>query len=306
MAAGASVLAGGPGILPAVVPFSIPATLYAGVSPLDSPSVLLWVVGGVGLLVATLGAIAGFLAQTANLRAKELEKANAELQREIAERKRVQEALDAARVELEARVEERTLELARANEDLKAEIAERRRAEETLRSSEHRYRELFDGAKDLIYVHDLNGNFTSINKAAQRITGYTADEALKMNIAQLVVPEDLETVFAMVARNLGGDPNATYELNIVTKEGRRLTLEVSTHLVYRAGNPVAVQGIARDITERKRLEEQFLQSQKMEAVGRLAGGVAHDFNNLLTVIGAYSQMITDSLPDDERLRGYAQ
>ncbi len=298
--------AGGPGILPAFVPISIPAAVRAAVPPLDSPTVLLWVVGGVGVLVALLGAIAGYLAQTANLRAKELEKANAELQREIAERKRIQEALDAARVELEARVEQRTLELARANEELKAEIAERRRAEETLRASEHRYRELFDGAKDLIYVHDLNGNFTSINKAAQKITGYTADEALKMNIAQLVVPEDLETVYAMVARNLGGDPNATYELKIITKDGRRLTLEVSTHLVYRNGNPVAVQGIARDITERKRLEEQFLQSQKMEAVGRLAGGVAHDFNNLLTVIGAYSQMISDSLPDDDRLRGYAQ
>ncbi len=276
------------------------------VAPVYVPSLLPWIAGAIGVLIAALTAIAGLLAQTAGLRARKLEEANRELQREIVERRTAQEALAAARVELENRVQERTAELSRANQDLTAEIAERRRAEETLRASEYRYRELFDGAKDLIYVHDLNGNFVSINKAAQQITGYTADEALKMNIAQLVAPEDVENVYAMVARNLGGDANATYDLAIVTKEGRRLMLEVSTHLVYRNGIPVAVQGIARDITERRRLEEQFLQSQKMEAVGRLAGGVAHDFNNLLTVIGAYSQMISDSLPDDQRLRGYAQ
>jgi PAS domain S-box-containing protein len=274
--------------------------------PAHVPSLLPWIAAGVGVLIAVLSALAGLLAQTAGLRARKLEQANRELQREIAERRSAQEALAAARVELEKRVEERTAELSRANQDLTAEIAERRKAEETLRASEYRYRELFDGAKDLIYVHDLNGNFVSINKAALQITGYTADEALKMNISQLVAPEDLDTVHTMVARNLGGDANATYDLAIVTKEGRRLMLEVSTHLVYRNGIPVAVQGIARDITERRRLEEQFLQSQKMEAVGRLAGGVAHDFNNLLTVIGAYSQMISDSLPDDQRLRGYAQ
>lgn len=276
------------------------------VLPAQNRSILTPIILLVGCLVAALSIVAGLLAQTAGLRAREAEAANRKLQHEIAERQQVQEALSAAQVELEARVQQRTAELARTNQELTAEIAERRRAEETLRASEQRYRELFDGAKDLIYVHDLNGNFVSINKAAQQITGYTAEEALKMNIAQLVAPEDLESVHAMVASNLGGDPNATYDLTIISKDGRRLLLEMSTHLVYRNGNPVAVQGIARDITERKRLEEQFLQSQKMEAVGRLAGGVAHDFNNLLTVIGAYSQMISDSLPDDQRLRGYAQ
>jgi PAS domain S-box-containing protein len=269
------------------------------VLPAAAPSVVPWIAGGVGILIAALSALAGLLAQAAASRARELE-------REVAERRLAQEALAAARAELEIRVQERTAELAHANQELKAEIAERERVEETLRAGEQRYRELFDGAKDVIYVHDLNGKFIAINKAAQQITGYTADEALKMNIAQLVVPEDMETVHTMVASNLGGDANATYDLTIVTKQGRRLILEVSTHLVYRNGNPIAVQGIARDITERRRLEEQLLQSQKMEAVGRLAGGVAHDFNNLLTVIGAYSQMIGDSLPDDERLRSYAQ
>ncbi len=281
-------------------------TWQARVQPVRSHSMLTPIILLVGCLVAALSIAAGLLAQTAGLRAREAEAANRKLQHEISERRQVQEALSAAQVELEARVQERTAELARTNQELTGEIAERRRAEETLRTSEQRYRELFDGAKDLVFVRDLNGNFVSINKAAQQITGYTAEQALKMNIAQLVAPEDLESVHAMVARNLGGDANATYELTIISKDGRRLLLEMSTHLVYRNGNPIAVQGIARDITERKRLEEQFLQSQKMEAIGRLAGGVAHDFNNLLTVIGAYSQMISDSLPDDQRLRGYAQ
>lgn len=214
-----------------------------------------------GFLTAGLSSLALHLARTARMRAKEAEAINRKLHLEIAERKQAEAALAGARDELEQHVQERTAELAKANVDLKAEIAERNRAEDTLRASEQRYRELFDNARDLVYTHDLHGNFTALNRAAQQITGYSRDEALQMNLAQLVAPEHLELAQAMIARNLGGETNATYELAIVAKGGRRLMLELSTHLVYRHGKPVAVEGIARDITERKRLEEELTKSE---------------------------------------------
>ena len=210
-----------------------------------------------------------------------------------------------ARKELERRVEERTAELAAANEALRAEIAERDRLEAELQGEE-RYRELFENANDLVYVHDLSGKFLAVNKASLRITGYTKEEVLKLTLSQLVAPECVELAQGMIARHLAGEPASTYEVSAAAKSGARLELELSTHLVFRNGTPVAVEGIARDVTERKRLEEQLRHSQKMEAIGRLAGGLAHDLNNLLTVVGAYSQMICDETATSPMLKGYAE
>jgi len=169
-------------------------------------------------------------------------------------------------------------------------ILERKRAEEALQQSEERYRELFENANDIIYTHDLAGNFTSLNRAAERLTGYRRDEALHMNVADLVVPEHLERSRQMIAAKLTGTRTPAYELDIRTKAGQRLTLEVSTQLICEAGQPIAVQGIARDVTERRKLEAQLRQSQRMEAIGTLAGGIAHDFNNILGVILGYTEL----------------
>ena len=173
-------------------------------------------------------------------------------------------------------------------------------------AGEERYRALFDNANDLVYVHDLDGNFIAINKAAQRLTGYTQKEALALNISQLFAPEDIELARRMVVSQLAGEPASVYEVRVITKSGARLSIELSTHLVFRDGSPVAVQGIARDVTERKRLQEQLSHSQKMEAVGRLAGGLSHDFNNVLTVVGAYGQMIYDEVGGSPHVQKYAQ
>lgn len=259
-----------------------------------------------GIIVACLSALAVHFAQCAALRARQAEMANLDLQREIAERKLAQEEASRTRQELERRVEERTAELARANEELRHKIVERERFEDSLRAGEQRYRELFDNANDLVFVHNLEGEVLDINKAAQRMTGYTQVEALGMNVSQLVGSEYEQVMGTMVARQLAGEPPPTYEVTAITKSGDRLALEVSTHLVFSKGRPVAVQGIARDITERRRLEEALRQSQKMEAVGRLAGGLAHDFNNLITVVAAYAQMIAEELPDGNVLRAHAE
>ncbi|MBV8859793.1 MAG: response regulator [Acidobacteria bacterium] len=182
------------------------------------------------------------------------------------------------------------------------DITERKRVERELRQSEERYRLLVENAHDLIYTHDLEGNYMSVNKAVERVTGYTREEAIKLNLSQTVVPGDLAKARRMIARKLRGERVTAYEIKIIAKGGRKVEVEVNTALIYQDGVPVGVQGIARDVTERKELEDQLRQSQKMEAVGKLAGGIAHDFNNLLTVINGYSELTLRRLHEGDPLR----
>ena len=193
------------------------------------------------------------------------------------------------------------------------DLTERKEAEAELQRSEERYRELVENARDIIYEHDLAGHYTSTNKAGEQLTGYSLEETLKLNLADTVPPECLVKAREMLRRKLAGETITAYELEILTKEGGRIPVEVNTRLVYQNGVPVGVQGIARDITERKRLEEalresegQLRQSQKLEAIGQLAGGVAHDFNNLLTAINGYSSLALRRLGDDHPVSSYLE
>ncbi|HKE60442.1 MAG TPA: PAS domain S-box protein, partial [Pyrinomonadaceae bacterium] len=141
------------------------------------------------------------------------------------------------------------------------DISDSRRAEISIRESEERYRELFENANDIIYTHDLNGNFTSLNRSGERITGYAQAEALRMNIADVIAPEYLNLALGMMAQKASRKGSTVYELEIVAKGGQRVRLEVSTRLIFRDGKPAGIQGIARDLTERKRSEEALRNSQ---------------------------------------------
>ncbi|MBP7377754.1 MAG: PAS domain S-box protein [Pyrinomonadaceae bacterium] len=134
------------------------------------------------------------------------------------------------------------------------DITDRKLAEEASRKNEERYRDLFENANDLIYTHDLEGNFTSLNRAGERITGYSRSEAIGMNVSKVVAPEFLDAARTMTARKMEDDVPTTYELEIIAKDGRRVTLELSTRLIVSNGMPVGVQGIGRDITERREAE----------------------------------------------------
>jgi diguanylate cyclase (GGDEF)-like protein/PAS domain S-box-containing protein len=146
------------------------------------------------------------------------------------------------------------------------DITKQRSAIEAQIAIEARYREFFENANDMVYTLDLEGNLTSLNKAAERITGYSRDEALQMKLVDFVAPDHQELARNILQRQLAGEPPATHEIDIITKSDQRLALEISTHLISREGKPIGVQGIARDVTERKKTEEALQQAKlKLEA-----------------------------------------
>lgn len=192
------------------------------------------------------------------------------------------------------------------------EKTESRRTKEeaiaALRESEKKYRELIENANDVLYTLDLSGRFTSLNRTGERLTGYTRYEALQMNFADVIDPNDVEWVRQRLAKNIQGAELPNFELEIIAKDGRRVTLDISSRVIRQDGIVVGIQGIGRDVTERKRVEQALIesekllqQSQKMEAIGTLTGGVAHDFNNLLTAILGNTQLALRKIKPEDPL-----
>ena len=141
------------------------------------------------------------------------------------------------------------------------DVTDSRRAERDLQENEARYKDLFENANDIIYTHDLLGNFTSLNRSGEQITGYSRQEALSLNIADVLAPEYVGLARQMIARKTFERFPTVCELEIVTKQGRHVRLEVSTQLIYRNGQAVGILGIGRDLTERKRSEDALRESQ---------------------------------------------
>jgi len=143
------------------------------------------------------------------------------------------------------------------------DITDQQNADEAIRESEERYRELFENANDIIYTHDLKGNFTSLNRSGELITGYSREETVKMNVADVIAPEYLDLAREMIKHKAAERVPTVYEIDIISKSGRRVRLEVSTRLIFRDGKAVGVQGIARDLTERKDSEAALRETQAL-------------------------------------------
>ncbi len=142
----------------------------------------------------------------------------------------------------------------------------RRDSNESASDRDHMYRELFENASDMIYTHDFNGKVISVNRAVERITGYTIAEVLQMNIVDASAPEYAQLGRKMLDPQIAGEVPLNFELEIFAKDQTRIALGVSTRPIFRGGKAVAVQGIARDITERKKTEEALQEAnQKLEA-----------------------------------------
>ncbi len=132
-----------------------------------------------------------------------------------------------------------------------------------LRESEERYRHLVENAGDIIYSHDLEGRYTSLNRAGERITGYSRDEARRLSVTDLLLPEHLEESRRRIADGLRGASPEPYEVPIVRKDGRVVWLEVHARLERAGGRPVGVEGVARDITSRKLAEMKLRESEAL-------------------------------------------
>src|SRR5262245_37790893 len=138
---------------------------------------------------------------------------------------------------------------------------ERERTERALRESEAHYWELFENACDFVYTCDMQRRFTSINKAGERLLGYSRDEFIGTSIAKIISPESLERSQQMRSQKEMGTAWTTYEVEFLTKDTRLVPIEVSTRIIYKDGKAVGVQGIGRDMTERKLAEEALKQTR---------------------------------------------
>ncbi|MBI5214292.1 MAG: PAS domain S-box protein [Ignavibacteriae bacterium] len=178
------------------------------------------------------------------------------------------------------------------------DVTERKNAVESLRDSEEKFRSLFESATDAIFTVSLQGIFTSLNPAFEKITGWKCSEWLGKSFNTILHQEDLPLANRLFQETVSEKPHPAYELRIKTKNDDYFVSEITTTPRRQNNQIIGILGIARDITERKKMEEEIRYIQKMESIGILAGGVAHDFNNILAIINAYTGSIklSENLP----------
>lgn len=169
--------------------------------------------------------------------------------------------------------------------------------------SEERFKVLFNSGSDAIFVQDFQdgnaGKFIEVNEIACNRLAYSRDQLLAMDMSQIETPEIIEA--KDVQKILREKKYSLYETVQKARDGRQISVENNAQVMDLNGKP-AILCISRDITQRKQLENQLRQAQKMDAIGKLAGGVAHDFNNLLTAIMGYSDLLLVKMNEENPFR----
>ncbi|HTY24913.1 MAG TPA: ATP-binding protein [Desulfomonilaceae bacterium] len=227
-----------------------------------------------------------------------------DLKQEIAQRDRLQAELRTARDDLEIRVEGRTDELKALNRTLEQEIVERKQVEEELIKSEEKYRLLAENATDMVWTLDLATlKFTYISPSIQKIRGYSPAEALDLSLDKTLTPDSHARAVKILGEELERDsePDANpdrirlVEFQEFCKDGSIIETEARIKFLRDVnGLPIGLLGITREVTDRKRAEELAMQTERLKAIGDLAGGVAHNFNNLLQmVVGGIDLALVD-------------
>jgi two-component system cell cycle sensor histidine kinase/response regulator CckA len=187
---------------------------------------------------------------------------------------------------------------------LQVELRRSRESTESLQQSEARFRTLMESASQAILGVNREGVIQMVNRKSEELFGYEREELIGQKL-EMLLPESLREKHVHDRTGYFGNPHPRpmgigLELKGRRKNGKEFPVEISLNYVNAGGDPLAISFIT-DITERMRMEQQLRQSQKMEAIGQLAGGVAHDFNNLLTVMSGYSHMALEALPPEASL-----
>ncbi len=181
------------------------------------------------------------------------------------------------------------------------DVSERKHAERALRESEARYRDLFDNASDLVCATDREGRFLYVNRAWHEGIGYSDPELAALRFGDLVHPESAARYAEVLARALAGETLTHVELTLVPRSDVPIVVEGNLSCARQADGSVMLRGIYRDVTERKRVDEQLRRAERMQAAGRLAGGMAHEVNNMMTgVIGFAEFLLRGLAPEDPR------
>jgi PAS domain S-box-containing protein len=192
------------------------------------------------------------------------------------------------------------------------DITDHKKVEAALRESEEKYRTILRDMEEGYYEVDLAGNFLFFNDPIPEFGGYSRDEFMGTNYRGYTNGETAKEVYEVYNQvYTTGSPLKGFEWKIRRRDGTESYVEASIFLNRDSkGNPIGFRGLVRDITQRKRQEEermqleaQLLHAQKMEAVGRLVGGIAHDFNNLLTTIIGYTELVMMRMEKDNPLYG---
>jgi PAS domain S-box-containing protein len=188
------------------------------------------------------------------------------------------------------------------------DITERKLAEQALQDSEHKFRMIIENSRDVIFTLDADGHFLFISPAIHYLVGHEPSALIGHPFQAIVHPDHAEACVQAMRRIIEkGTPSPGFEYRVRHVDGQYRWHTANGAAVHdAAGNLIHFQGVARDITERRKLEEQLRQSQKMESVGRLAGGVAHDYNNMLSVILGYTEIALSKTAADDPLHADLQ
>jgi two-component system, cell cycle sensor histidine kinase and response regulator CckA len=163
-----------------------------------------------------------------------------------------------------------------------------------------RFDDLFDRSSEIMIVHDRRGRVSTINRSGEEAIGYLREELRMLDPNWIFGPDYLDAVSQMIAEGADSVPRS-FRSEFVPRKGMKVPVDVQSRVLIGDGQVVGVTSIARDLSERDRLENELRQAQKMEAVGRLATGIAHDFNNLITVLLGYSDELIEEAPPNTTL-----
>ncbi|MGD0011463.1 MAG: PAS domain S-box protein [Terriglobia bacterium] len=179
-------------------------------------------------------------------------------------------------------------------------VSKRQHAEEALRTSQERYRDLFENANDIIFTHDGRGVFTSINKAGEQVIGYASQDLLRMNLFDVLAPEYVDRAANLLKSVTAETARVTGDWEIIARGGRRVLLEISERAIFQGERVASVEGIARDITERKRVE------MELAAINARLDAVLNSATQVAIIATDTGGVITTFNTGAERMLGYSR